>query len=279
MSTEEEDIRWPSGFGLDDLVGYGSTGLVVLDSRTHTVVKTPFSPEHRESLERERQIYERLGQHDSILAYHGEFEDGVRLDNAPNYDIQSYMRRQHVDSSLCLRWMTQLADALVHIHSHGVLHGDLTTTNIFLDKNLNVRLADFGASSIDLLPFLGAVTASHEYPGGVLSARGDIFALGSAMYEVNTGKRPFSELTEAEILSNFQAGIFPDVQALGDMGGIIQTCWQGGYDDSADLRRSILAIQHEPEYSYKVLPPRVLLCATAVVLLSLIYVKSARIIR
>lgn len=40
---------------------------------------------------------------------------------------------------------------------------------VFLDKDLNVKLADFAGSSIDGSPLLIAVTASYEYSGPLLS--------------------------------------------------------------------------------------------------------------
>jgi hypothetical protein len=42
--------------------------------------------------------------------------------------------------------------------------GDLTFDNVFLDASLNIKVADFSGSSLDELPLLVAVTASHTHP-------------------------------------------------------------------------------------------------------------------
>ncbi|POR35757.1 Megakaryocyte-associated tyrosine-protein kinase, partial [Tolypocladium paradoxum] len=219
------------------------TGLVVLDSATQTVIKTPFNPRDCYPIQREREVYERLaerGRHQGTLSYHGEVDGGgIRLEFASKLDLQSFIQGQDVDPGLRLRWIIQLADTLAFIHDAGIIHGDLTTANVFLDDGLNARLADFAGSSIDLSPLLVEVTASHLYPGNLLSAQGDIFALGSVIYEVTTGKGPYAGLSDASIRSLFQKGDFPDVTSLGRLGDIIRTCWGGGYEDSKALVKEL----------------------------------------
>ncbi|OAA69159.1 Protein kinase-like domain protein [Cordyceps fumosorosea ARSEF 2679] len=238
-----DDIQYTPGFGYKDLVACGSTGLVVLDSATQTVIKTPVGPENSAHIQRERQIYERLterGQHQGVLSYHGEVEGGgIRFEFAPKFDLQSFIRREHVDTSLHLRCMVQLANALAFIHRAGIIYGDFTTANVFLDDKLNAKLADFAGSSIDSSPLLVAVTTSHEFPGNLLPEQGDIFAYGSAMYEVVTGQRPYATLSEADIPPLFQNGEFPDVTSLGSLGYIIRNCWDGGYKDSQALVKDL----------------------------------------
>jgi hypothetical protein len=90
---EVGEIKYPTGFGLKDIAGWGSTGLVVLDRASSTVVKTAHNDD--ELVERERQVYERFterGGHPNILRYHGTFERGIRLEHAPRYNLSSLIR-------------------------------------------------------------------------------------------------------------------------------------------------------------------------------------------
>ncbi|KAM3436248.1 hypothetical protein NHJ13734_005188 [Beauveria thailandica] len=251
-----DEIQYPPGFGLKDVVAWGSTGLVVLDSATQTVIKTPFDPENNSPILREREIYERLakkGKHPGTLSYYGQVDGGgIRLEYASKLDLQSFLHHQRVNPGLRLCWMIQLADALAFIHDAGIIHGDLTSANVFLDDRMNARLADFAGSSIDSSPLLVEVTASHLYPGNLLSPQGDIFALGSVLYEVTTGKRPYAGLSDASIQSMFQKGEFPDVTSLGSLGHIIRTCWDGGYKDSKALVKDLEAIRDAQDMA---LPP------------------------
>ena len=98
----EDEVPYPSGFGLKDVVSWGTTGLVVHDESSNTVVKVPFdqTPWRAESIERERQIYERLterGGHDGLLSYHGMFERGIRLEHASSFDLHSFHTGRNVD--------------------------------------------------------------------------------------------------------------------------------------------------------------------------------------
>ncbi|EGX88115.1 protein kinase, putative [Cordyceps militaris CM01] len=233
-TSGDDEIQYPSGFGYSDLVGWGTTGLVVLDRRTQTIIKTPFDPQDEENvcrLLRERQVYERLserGGHEGLLSFIGPFESGIRLEYAPNHSLQSYNTEHDIEFAQRLRWATEIATALDFVHQAGVIHGDLTCANIFLDQNLHTKLADFAGSSIDGSPLLVNVTDSHQFFGPLVSVRADLFAFGSVLYEIMTGHAPYEGLDETEIRDRYQKREFPETDSL-EVGTIIKRCWQGHY--------------------------------------------------
>ncbi|RDL37127.1 uncharacterized protein BP5553_04560 [Venustampulla echinocandica] len=179
-----DDIQYPSGFGLKDVVAWGTTGLVVLDEPSKTIIRTPL-----DSLDQER-----------------------------------------------------IAEAINFIHGAGVIHGDLTRENIFLDENLNAKLADFAGSSIDGSPLPIAVTASHEYPGSLVFVQGDLFAFGSSLYEIMTGHAPYNGLTDKEIHTLYSKGEFPNTEFLQAIGSTIRKCWHGQYCASDSATKDIRGI-------------------------------------
>ncbi|TKW53476.1 Cell division control protein 15 [Colletotrichum tanaceti] len=142
---ETDDIHYPPGFSLKDVVGWGNTGLVVLDASSNTIIKTPLDEDYKPLIAREEQIYERFtkkGGHHGILRYHGTFDSGIRLEYASNHHLRT-VNNKGVSQNQRLRWAVQIAEAIVFTHAAGVIHGDLSCANIFLDEDFNAKLGDF----------------------------------------------------------------------------------------------------------------------------------------
>jgi serine/threonine-protein kinase len=94
-------------------------------------------------------------------------------------------------------------DALDYIHANGVVHRDLKPENIMVDEQDNIKLIDFGIASdagarrltyTSLTAALG--TPNYISPEQVKGKRGDgrsdLYAMGVILYEMLTGKLPFS---------------------------------------------------------------------------------------
>ncbi|HVH85700.1 MAG TPA: serine/threonine-protein kinase [Terriglobales bacterium] len=115
--------------------------------------------------------------------------------------ILSEQRPMPVDRAV--RIATGIAEALDYIHDHGVVHRDLKPENIMVDANDNIKLIDFGIASnlgarrITFAKFSQTMgTPDYISPEQVKGKRGDarsdIYALGVMLYEMLTGKVPFS---------------------------------------------------------------------------------------
>ncbi|KAF1354275.1 kinase-like protein [Lizonia empirigonia] len=236
-------IQFPRGFGQQDIVAWGTTGLVCLDAASQTVIKTPHDDDNSCRVQVEKKIYERFDQrggHSGLLRYYGPYDSGIRLELAPNWNLSSFLRKHpEVGIEQRLRWARQVTDALCFVHAANVIHGDLTLDNVFLTQDLDIKLADFGGSSLDGSDLLVSVHASHRYPGSLLSTAADIFSLGSAHYSIMTGKRPYQDLSEEEITALFKEGKFPETDTLGPIGAIIRNCWQVKYKRVVDVYKDI----------------------------------------
>ena len=250
----ESSMEFTTGFGIKDVVAWGNSGLVCLDAESNTVVKAPFSrDECLFHFEAERRIYERFkqkGGHSGLLRYYGQYEFGIRLEYAPNWDLLNFLQKhQEIETQQRLSWVQQVTDALCFIHACNVIHGDLTTRNILLTDTLEAKVADFGGSSIDGSDLLVGVNASHALPGfdsSTLSVQADLFALGSVLYTIMVGSCPYQDLLKEdkdhEIEALFAAGKFPETDSLGPIGAIITKCWHVQYDSAVSVRNDIEGI-------------------------------------
>lgn len=210
------------------MVGAGMTAIV---ARLDAVVKFN-GPLEAHFFEREKLVYQRLGcEHSGIVRYFGALENAIILQFASQTSIRQYVARQRkqLPLSLKLRWVVQLFDAMQYIHSKNVFHGDISCNNVFLDGDLNVKLGDFAGSAIDDLPPLVCYETSHELPDEDISTKTELFALGSTIYEIMTGSKPYRDLAEHEISAAFSEGRYPDLESISVFRNTILRCWRQDY--------------------------------------------------
>ncbi|GMN98586.1 Stk1 family PASTA domain-containing Ser/Thr kinase [Parageobacillus thermoglucosidasius] len=100
-----------------------------------------------------------------------------------------------------LHIMEQLTSAIAHAHENGIIHRDIKPQNILMDENGNVKVTDFGiavALSSTTITQTNSVLGSVHYlspeqgRGGIATEKSDIYSLGIVMFELVTGRLPFS---------------------------------------------------------------------------------------
>lgn len=98
---------------------------------------------------------------------------------------------------------TQILEGMGFIHKHGIIHGDIKPSNILIDKEGNVKIADFGLSSsvistkekIEKISPGGTpyFMSPEQLLGEKIDFRTDIYSLGVTFFNMLTGKFPFGE--------------------------------------------------------------------------------------
>jgi len=136
----------------------------------------------------------------------------------------------------------QAAKGLAYVHRHGIIHGDVGCHNMLLDSTDTLKIADFAGSSIDG----SSATVDYEvwsrYPGvKEPNEESDIFALGSAIYEMVTGCPPFHNLPRGQIVANYKKGQFPKLDSISSpkygvyLVASIKRCWRQSFHDTQEL--------------------------------------------
>lgn len=160
--------------------------------------------------------------HPNICTIHevGEAEDTpfIVMEYVAGRPLSEIVREGPVPLRDTLSYGIQIASALEHAHARGIIHRDLKSSNVVIDREGNAKVLDFGLarrlpesvsgqSRESTLTSLGALagTLTHMAPevltGERADARSDVWALGVLLYELATGELPFTGRTAFETSS------------------------------------------------------------------------------
>ncbi|XP_026959474.1 serine/threonine-protein kinase PLK4 isoform X2 [Sagmatias obliquidens] len=143
--------------------------------------------------------------HPSILELYNYFEDNnyvyLVLEMCHNGEMNRYIknRRKPFSENEARHFMHQIITGMLYLHSHGILHRDLTLSNLLLTRNMNIKIADFGLATQLKMPhekhYTLCGTPNYISPEiATRSAHGlesDIWSLGCMFYTLLIGRPPF----------------------------------------------------------------------------------------
>jgi len=206
-------------------LGGGGMGVVyeAEDLRLGRHVALKFIPEHlvndKRALDRfmrEARAASQLN-HPNICTIH-DIEDNndhpfIVMEKLEGESLKQRIHGKPLDLEDLLDIAVQVADALAASHAKGIVHRDIKPANIFLTPNGQVKILDFGLAKLAKDQSLGMTTDSSleesltqvgVIPGTAvymspeqarsedLDVRSDIFSFGVALFEMATGKKPFT---------------------------------------------------------------------------------------
>jgi predicted Ser/Thr protein kinase len=190
--------------------GMGSVRLIYdRDLRRQVAIKTPTRPDGLKRFIREAQIVAQL-EHTNILPIYDfglltDSELSIAMPAVAGTTLKLYLARMKGEDRLeRLRFLVdallKVCDAVAYAHSRGVVHGDITPSNILIGNYGEVYLIDWGlAIRLDdqhEAP-LGAGTPKYMAPEQLMGTsradvRTDVFGLGGILYEILFDRPPNS---------------------------------------------------------------------------------------
>ncbi|KAM7142971.1 serine/threonine-protein kinase PLK4 isoform 2-T2 [Molossus nigricans] len=143
------------------------------------------------------------------------FEDSnyvyLVLEMCHNGEMNRYLknRRKPFSENEARHFMHQIITGMLYLHSHGILHRDLTLSNLLLTRNMNIKIADFGLATQLKMPhekhYTLCGTPNYISPEiATRSAHGlesDIWSLGCMFYTLLIGRPPFDTDTVKNTLN------------------------------------------------------------------------------
>lgn len=149
-------------------------------------------------------IHSRL-KHPSILELYTFFEDSdyvyLVLELAHNGELQRYIKNNSpkITEEEAAHIMTQVVEGLIYLHSHNILHRDMSLANLLLTKDMRIKIADFGLATQLTRPDEKHMTmcGTPNYISPEVATRSshgleaDVWGIGCMLYTLLTGKPPF----------------------------------------------------------------------------------------
>ena len=169
-----------------------------------------------QSRRRFRTEYQAVGMlsHPNIRAVYDVVASGdteyIVMEYVEGINLKQYLKKKGALSwKETLHFSSQIAKALSHAHSKGIIHMDIKPQNIMLPKDGTAKVADFGIAQLedsvadadDSEEAVGSIhyISPEQARGEAVDARSDIYSLGVVMYEMLTGKLPFDGESVAEV--------------------------------------------------------------------------------
>lgn len=121
----------------------------------------------------------------------------------------------------CAHVLRSVAAALTYAHENGVLHLDIKPTNIMIDRQGTVKLADFGMATLASAAGYGGARGGtvgymppEQIQGLLVDERTDVFSLAVVTWQALTGRSPFASATPKGSLDAIIRGPKPPISKL-----------------------------------------------------------------
>lgn len=230
-------------FTVKQRIGFGAFGLVYLVYKTkdpnkkiYILKQIPFFGINNEELtqkmneaKNEAVLLKNLNCK-FVVKYFDSFEDknlnlNIVMEYCEDGDLNSYLKkiknlRMNIPERKIWKIFIQICLGLAYIHSKNIIHRDLKPMNIFLTKNQEVKIGDFGVAKLlknsnNASTFIG--TPNYLSPEICVEKpydnKSDIWALGCILYQLCTLNMPFQASNQAALFLKIIQGKYPPIES------------------------------------------------------------------
>ena len=180
----------------DSFLGCGTTGIVLRHGRhalkipkirntTHLLgeereLEEYVNDANRNVLEREKDVYLRVGHCHGIPDCIQISEEGILMACFKRGDLETYMKNEvELDPSTKAKWILSVIKTVYHFHDSKVLIDDIAPWNILITDDLSLKMIDFGQCS--LFPMHTDFATAND---DGMTAEVDMFHLGCIIYSI-----------------------------------------------------------------------------------------------
>ena len=217
--------------------------------------------------------------HPNICTIHG-IEDNhghpfIVMERLEGESLKQHIGGQPMPVDKVLDVAVQVADALMASHAKNIVHRDIKPANIFLTPTGQVKVLDFGLAklvhnlgteddagadnsltAVGVIPGTAVYMSPEQARSETVDARSDLFSFGVVLYEMSTGKKPF---TGANSLVTLDAVLHTKptpprdlnpkipVELEGIIGKAMEKDRNHRYQSAAELKSDLALLKRESE--------------------------------
>ncbi|GFY82708.1 protein kinase superfamily protein [Actinidia rufa] len=250
LDVEDLDIPW-SDLVLKERIGSGSFGTVHRadwhgsEVAVKILMDQDFHPERIKEFLREVAIMKRL-RHPNIVLFMGAVTQPPNLSIVTEYLSRGSLyrllhkpgAREVLDERRRLSMAYDVAKGMNYLHNRNppIVHRDLKSPNLLVDKKYTVKVCDFGLSRLKANTFLSSKSAAgtpewmapevlRDEPS---NEKSDVYSFGVILWEIATLQQPWSNLNPAQVVAavGFKCKRLDIPRNLNPhVASIIEACW------------------------------------------------------
>ncbi|KAK3413247.1 serine/threonine-protein kinase STY13 [Eucalyptus grandis] len=168
----------------------------------------------------------------------------VVVEYCPGGALKSYLiknRRKKLAFKVVIQLALDLARGLSYLHSKKIVHRDVKTENMLLDKTRTLKIADFGVARIeasnphDMTGETGTLgyMAPEVLNGSAYDRKCDVYSFGICLWEIYCCDMPYPDLSFSEVTSAVvRQNLRPEIPRCcpSSLANVMKRCWDGNPD-------------------------------------------------
>jgi len=199
----------------------------------------------------------------------------ITMEFVSGENLKSLVKRtRRLDAGTAISIAKQICDGLAEAHRLGVVHRDLKSSNVMIDKEGNAKIMDFGiARSLQTKDLAGSdalvgtpgFMSPEQVNGTAVDQRSDIYSLGVLLFEMVTGQAPFEGRTALAVAEKQISEKPKDPKELNPLipeglSRIILTCLEkdreNRYQSAKELEAALTRFEHGVSDARRTIPKR-----------------------